>query len=135
MSEPNTAPRSRGGGWQGNPASIVALLRYRTPFGSPLLRQCVRCRRVAVRGLATCWPHSGRRQRDKPGRVAGRVLEGMDRRGLIPADLTGTARWRDMASLPRDAREPLALALVLAWDYRDSEPLAWAKAWRAARGT
>jgi hypothetical protein len=38
-----------------------------------------------------------------------------------------------MASLPRDTREPLALALVLAWDHRDSEPLAWFRAWRAAR--
>jgi hypothetical protein len=135
MSETNTAPRSsRVGGWRGQPGSIAALLKHRVPFGSPRFRRCVRCDQVAVRGLATCWRHSGQRQRDTPGRVAGRVLEGLERRGLLPAELMAMSGWRDLAVLPRDTREPLALALVLAWDTRDSEPLEWAKAWRAARG-
>jgi hypothetical protein len=59
-------------------------------------------------------------------------MEAMHKRGLLPADLMATALWRDMARLPRDTREPLALALVLAWDMRDSEPLAWSRVWRAA---
>jgi hypothetical protein len=60
-------------------------------------------------------------------------MEAMDKRGLLPVDLLATALWRDMARLPRDTREPLALALVLSWDTRDSEPLAWSRVWRAAR--
>ena len=59
-------------------------------------------------------------------------MEAMERRGLLPPDLMATALWRDMAHLPRDTREPLALRLVLAWDSRDSEPLAWSRVWRAA---
>lgn len=124
---------SRVGGWRGSPNSIAALLQYRTPFGSPALRQCVACRSVAVRGLATCWRHSGKRRRDTPGRVAGRVLRQMDRRGLLPAELMALAPWRDLARLRRDQCEPLRLALVLAWDTRDSEPLAWARVWRDAK--
>jgi hypothetical protein len=38
-----------------------------------------------------------------------------------------------MAPIAWAKREPLRLALVLAWDSRDSEPLAWARVWRAAR--
>jgi hypothetical protein len=41
--------------------------------------------------------------------------------------------WRDLIAAKMEVGAPARLALVLAWDNRDSEPLAWAKAWRAAR--
>jgi hypothetical protein len=85
-----------------------------------------------MRGALTCRIHGHRRGRDTPGRIAGRVLDQMDRRGLLPNDLKGTALWRDLVDLPRDRCEPARLALVLAWDTRDSEPLAWSRAWCAA---
>jgi hypothetical protein len=47
-------------------------------------------------------------------------------------ELMLTAVWRDMVKAPRNRCEPARLALVLAWDRRESEPLAWARAWRAA---
>ena len=55
------------GGWRGHPNSIATLHKYRVSLASPALRRCVRCKQVAVRGLATCvWVHSGRRHRDTP---------------------------------------------------------------------
>lgn len=121
------------GGWRGHPNSIAALMKYRVPLGSSLLRQCVRCRRVAMRDRALCAGHSRvARRPDTPGRVARRVLYGLARRGLVPGELTATQVWRDTARLPGQAFGPVRLALVLSWDKRDTQPLAWAKAWRDA---
>ena len=133
METTDTAPRSRAGGWRGHPNSIATLHKYRVSLSSPALRRCVRCRQVAMRGIALCRVHDTRKRQDTPGRMARRVLAQMERRGLLPAELVNTPGWRDMAPVAWATRDRLRLALVLAWDSRDSEPLAWARAWRAAR--
>jgi hypothetical protein len=125
-------PPGQNGGWQGHPNSIATLHKYRVSLASPALRRCVRCRQVAMRGRAVCRVHDTQRKPDTPGRRARRVLAQMGRRGLLPVELATMAGWRDTESLPWDTRERLRLALVLAWDRRDSEPLAWHKVWRAA---
>jgi hypothetical protein len=57
----------------------------------------------------------------------------MDARGLLPMELLAMPAWRDLVAAPLEVGAPIRLALVLAWDSRDSEPLRWAAAWRRAR--
>jgi hypothetical protein len=56
----------------------------------------------------------------------------MEAAGLLPLDLLGLPVWRDLTRLPRRDRSPMRLALVLAWDKRDREPLHWARMQRKA---
>jgi hypothetical protein len=57
----------------------------------------------------------------------------MDRLGLLPMDLMNLPLWRDLDRCRTEERAPVRLGLVQAWEWRDDQPLAWAKAWREAR--
>jgi hypothetical protein len=69
---------------------------------------------------------------DLGGRAERRMLEGMHRLGLLPADLLASSAWQALVTVPTAARSPLRLRLVLAWSERDRQPLVWASAWRTA---
>lgn len=106
-------------------------------FGDPRHRLCRRCRRVAMRGRPDCvWHTRGANVlQPSPGRVASRVLSAMQRRGLIPVGLLALPLWQALGWVRTEARAPMRLALVLAWDHQETAPLAWARLWREARET
>jgi hypothetical protein len=119
------------GGWRGSPNSLAALDRYRVHF--PDQPKCSRCRRIALRGTPFCSAHSGRKPAPRtPGRRAASLLAGMERAGLLPRELIALPVWRELSNVMGEARTLTRLALVLAWDKRLSEPLAWAPVWRDA---
>jgi hypothetical protein len=78
--------------------------------------------------------HAGRRRvlSDRKGRAERRMLDSMDRLGLIPMGLLRAASWQALATVPTSIRSPLRLRLVLAWAERERQPLMWAAIWRAA---
>jgi hypothetical protein len=123
---------SRRGGWMGSPNSIAALLRYQVPI--PMGRKCKRCRQLAVRGQDHCRLHLGRwsPMSGAAGRAESRMLGKLERVGLLPMELIALPVWRGLNGLPTSQRAPARLALVLAWDKRQVEPLHWAKVQRHA---
>ena len=110
----------------------MALLKGQTLF--PHHRQCMACRRPAMSGRRVCVGHMGARspQAATPGRVASRTLGKLERAGMLPPELIALPVWRDLDNAVTDVRSPLRLALVLGWDSRLSQPLAWARVWRQA---
>jgi hypothetical protein len=115
------------GGWRGHPSSLAALDAGRLPW--PLLRKCEACKRPAMRADRFCCVHSWRVRKapaSSPGKAAARVLQGLHRFGLLPAELIAMPMWRALNAQPTGARAPLRLRMVLAWDTRDGQPLLWA---------
>jgi len=111
-------------------------LRLRVKFGDPRHRLCSRCKRVAVRGRSHCVWHLGRASgplRPTPGRIASRTLGRLERQGLLPAGLISLPLWRELGWVATEARAPVRLRMVLAWDHRDAQPLEWGRIWRDAR--
>lgn len=122
---------SRHGGWRGHPNSIAALLRHQVPIAQ--LPKCRRCGRLAVKGYDHCVWHSGLpAPTNAAGRGESRLLRRIDYIGLLPLPLMALPAWRNLAGLPRWQRAPMRLALLLAWDKREGEPLHWARAQRQA---
>lgn len=123
---------SRRGGWKGSPNSLAALAAGRVPIA--LARKCKRCGSPAVRGQDHCRLHLGRWSPLSPagGRGESRILAKLERLGLLPLELIALPGWRGLAGLPTSQRAPARLALVLAWDKRQAEPLHWAKVQRQA---
>jgi hypothetical protein len=117
-----------------NPRSVAALNAHRFVFTPGMARRCTRCGRPALRGRPVCVAHDGRAggRRQTPGAVASRVLAGLNRRGLLPGALLALPTWQALTTCPLELRAPLRLALVRAWDTRDTAPLAWAALWREA---
>lgn len=97
-------------------------------------RKCKRCRRPARKGSPYCPAHAG--VIGWRGHMAGRAeratLSAMGKVGLLPGELLGSDVWRNLDGLPTSVRSPLRLRLVLMWGQRETEPLAFAKAWRDA---
>lgn len=111
-------------------------LALRVKFGDPRHRRCNRCKRVAVRGRTQCVWHLGAVRpvlRLTPGRIASRTLGRLERQGLLPVELMSLPLWQALGWAATEARAPVRLALVLAWDHRDTAPLVWARHWRQAR--
>lgn len=115
-----------------SPNSIAALLRHQVRLQDQ--RKCRRCRDVAVRGQDHCRRHLGRWSplSGGAGRAESRILERLERAGLLPFDLIALPLWRNLNGLPTGKRAPLRLALVQAWDKRDKAPLHWAQVQRQA---
>ena len=125
----NTAKRA--GGWRGSPNSIAALLANQVLLADQ--RKCRHCKRTALRERDVCRRHAGRTVLPATeGRAERRVLQGMERLGLLPADLLLSPAWRALGTLPTSRRSPIRLRLVLAWSERERQPLVWALAWRVA---
>jgi len=61
------------------------------------------------------------------------VLQGLHRAGLLPAELIALPVWRALSVQSTAARAPLRLRMVLAWDARHRQPLAWAALVREAQ--
>ena len=120
------------GGWQGSPNSIAALLRHQIPWADQ--RKCRRCRRFAVRGEEHCPMHLGcwSPLSGAAGRAERRSLRQLEHAGLLPFDLISLPLWRNLNGLPTSKRAPIRLALVQAWDKRDTAPLRWAQVQRQA---
>lgn len=111
-------------------------LSLRVKFGDPRHRRCARCGRVAMRGRVHCvWHQGGARSllQPTPGRIASRTLGHMERRGLLPLALISLPLWRALGWVATEARAPVRLAMVLAWDHREARPLEWGRIWRDAR--
>lgn len=122
-----------GGGWQGSPNSIAALMRSQVPRSQS--RNCDKCGMLALSGRTLCRRHSANgRTKVSPaaGRGESRLLARLDRLGLLPLDLLSLPVWRDLAGLPTGTRAPMRVSLVRAWDQRDKQPLHWAKVQRTA---
>lgn len=117
-----------------HPRSRAALEANRFPLVAGMGRRCASCGRPALRGQRGCLAHNGRvgAGRVTPGRIASRTLAGLERVGLLPGALMALPTWRDMTTCPVELRAPLRLALVRAWDTRDTCPLVWAALWREA---
>lgn len=125
--------RRRVGGWKGSPNSIAALMRSQVPIA--LSPKCRRCGQLALRGKDLCRMHEGGRQSPSSagaGRSERRILIRLERIGLLPLDLLALPLWRGLMGLPTAQRAPLRLALVLAWDKRQTAPLHWAQVQRKA---
>jgi hypothetical protein len=52
--------------------------------------------------------------------------------GPAAARVDGAATWQALSTCQLEQRAPLRMALALAWDTRDTAPLAWAALWRQA---
>jgi len=107
-----------------------------TRFGNGYQMKCARCDRPAARGRMTCqYHHPGNRPAlpATPGRLASRRLQWMHRRGLLPPELMNSALWVSLLPVGPQPRALAKLGLLLAWDWRDDQPLAWARAQREAR--
>jgi hypothetical protein len=113
------------------PAHLVA-----TAVLFPHGRQCLRCRKRALRGRDVCAWHAGgsEMRAPTPGRLAGRRLHQAARLGLIPAGLEASEPWRGVANCRHEVRAPIRLGLLLSWDTRDTRPAAFLAACRAAHG-
>jgi hypothetical protein len=122
----------RGNGWRGSPNSIAALLKHQVRLQDQ--RKCKRCRQVAVRGQDHCRMHLGRWSplSGGAGRAESRMLGKLERVGLLPLELLSMPVWRNLAGIATGQRAPARLALILAWDKRQAEPLYWAKVQRQA---
>lgn len=119
------------GGWRGSPNSIAALLRCQVPYADQ--RKCKRCRNMAMRGRDWCRRHcKGLVLIDAGGRAESRLLQRMERAGLLPLELLAWPLWQDLASVRLAERAPTRLALVQAWDKRDQAPLYWSRVQRQA---
>jgi len=119
------------GGWRGSPNSIAALLRCQVPYADQ--RKCKRCRTIAVRGYDHCRRHGARWfAGDGGGRAESRLLQRMERVGLLPLELMALPVWQDLTGVRLAERAPVRLALVQAWDKRDQEPLYWSRMQRQA---
>jgi len=115
------------GGWHGHPNSLAALVASRQSWAA--LRSCERCGRPALREDRFCYAHSRKARKRppvSPGQAAGRVLQGMHRAGLLPAELIALPVWRALSVQATAVRAPLRLRMVLAWDRRHDQPLLWA---------
>lgn len=123
-----TTKRSNGG-WKGSPNSLAALVP--TYFPNQLVPRCVRCRRAALRGTKLCVGHTPGASRFRGGDES-RLLQRMDKRGLLPVELVASSAWRALDTVPCAVRAPVRLALVLAWARRDDHPLHWGQLWRSA---
>src|SRR5262249_33496744 len=112
-----------------HPNSIAALERSRVLI--QYQRQCVHCKRPALRGKPICQRHAGWRTQlaAKAGRGERRKLDTLDRLSLLPADLLRHPAWLALSSLPTSVRSPLRLAMVQMWD---NDPLAFAQLVRRA---
>jgi len=97
-------------------------------------RKCQHCRGVAMRDKLVCRRHAGRIAcaSEAHGRGERRILQRMDRLGLIPGALAALPAWQALDLLPTSVRSPLRLRLVLLWAERDTQPLAFAQALRQA---
>ena len=117
-----------------HPRSIAALAAHAFPLRWDSAPACARCRRRALRGRLFCRAHNGREGglRVTPGILASRSLTRMWRLGLLPAELLALPTWRALSTCRIEDRAPLRVALALAWDTRDTAPLAWAALWRQA---
>jgi hypothetical protein len=116
-----------------HPLSRAKLEAHRHPAPGLLARRCARCGRAALRTSAFCYAHSRKGVPNPgPGHMASRQLAGLDRLGLLPAALRLLPTWQALSPVPVAVRAPLRIALVLAWDKRDTEPMSWARLWREA---
>lgn len=115
-----------------HPNSLAAL--FRCQVRAPFQRKCAKCNRIALRGRLWCNAHASHAKPPSPayGRAERRLLVGMHKLGLLPADLIATPVWQGLAMLPTRIRSPLRLRLVLIWHKRETEGLAFAQVWREA---
>jgi hypothetical protein len=117
-----------------HPRSIAALAAHGFKLRPMMARRCDRCRRPALRGRLFCRAHNGREGglRVTPGVLSSRALSRLSRLGLLPGELLALPTWQALSTCKLEDRAPLRMALALAWDTRDTAPLAWAALWRQA---
>lgn len=122
------------GGWRGKPGSLAALDPARARAAAP---NCARpgCGQPKTCGSAYCRLHGGwRGAKSKPSpfrvalRAARRALKAAQREGRITPELQAQAVW--WASHGKHAIH--RVALLAAWESRDTDPAAWPRAVRIA---
>lgn len=126
---PEAKPKSRVGGWRGHPNSLAALDAGRKPFS--VQRKCLKCGMVARRGSDFCRRHARRATAAaEPGKVTERTaiareLRRLDRKGLLPPDLTAHPVWiAHRKTANRRGRAKIMRELVAAWVAKDHGQIA-----------
>lgn len=87
-----------------------------------------------MRGRPVCHKHNGSGVvHVSPARLDARHLDLMRKHGLLPLDLIATPLWQGLDVLGMATRAPLQRALVMLWDRRERDPMAFGQVWRHAQ--